>query len=45
MSYRQSAYDEWPRTGIPRLFSDETEYRRYIERMLAVEAIADESFI
>lgn len=45
MSYRQSAYDEWPRTGIPRLFSGEAEYRRYIERMLAVEAIADESFI
>lgn len=45
MSYRQSAYDEWPRTGIPRLFSDEAEYRRYIERMLAVEAIVDESFI
>ena len=30
MSYRQAAYDEWPRTGIPRLFANELEYQRYV---------------
>ncbi len=45
MSYRQSAYDEWPRTGIPRLFRDEDEYRRYISVLIAARAIPDESHI
>ena len=45
MSYRQSAYDEWPRAGIPRLFSDESEYRRYVARMIAAGAMPDESYI
>ena len=30
LSYRQAAYDEWPRTGIPDLYADEAEYRRFI---------------
>jgi carboxylate-amine ligase len=45
MSYRQSAYDEWPRTGIPRLFRDEAEYRRYVDALRKARAIKDESFI
>lgn len=45
MSYRQSAYDEWPRTGIPRLFRDEAEYRRYVDALRKAHAIKDESFI
>lgn len=45
MSYRQSAYDEWPRTGIPRLFVNEAEYQNYTRRMLTANAIADESYI
>lgn len=44
-SYRQVAYDEWPRTGIPKLFSDEKEYRRYVDILLKTHAIEDESFI
>lgn len=45
MSYRQSAYDEWPRTGIPRLFRDEDEYRRYVGVLISARAIPDESHI
>lgn len=45
MSYRQSAYDEWPRTGIPRLFRDEAEYRRYVGVLIAARAIPEESHI
>lgn len=45
MSYRQSAYDEWPRTGIPRLFRDEGEYRRYVGVLIAARAVPDESHI
>jgi len=44
-SYRQVAYDEWPRTGIPKLFSDEREYRRYVDILLKTHAIEDESYI
>lgn len=44
-SYRQVAYDEWPRTGIPKLFSDEREFRRYVDLLLKSNAITDESFI
>lgn len=45
MSYRQAAYDEWPRTGIPRLFEDELEYRRYVQILIRARAIPDESYI
>jgi carboxylate-amine ligase len=45
MSYRQAAYDEWPRTGIPRLFDSETEYRTYVDTLLRTKAISDESYI
>jgi len=44
-SYRQSAYDEWPRTGIPRLFNDEREYHRYTDLLRRTRAISDESHI
>ena len=45
MSYRQAAYDEWPRTGIPRLFEDELEYQRYVQILIRAIAIPDESYI
>ena len=45
MSYRQAAYDEWPRTGIPRLFEDELEYQRYVQILMRARAIPDESYI
>ncbi|MFZ9905770.1 MAG: carboxylate-amine ligase [Steroidobacteraceae bacterium] len=45
MSYRQAAYDEWPRTGIPRLFDSEAEYKKYVDTLVATKAIADESYI
>jgi len=44
-SYRQAAYDEWPRTGIPRLFENELEYQRYVSTLIHARAIADESYI
>jgi len=45
MSYRQAAYDEWPRTGIPRLFEDELEYQRYVQILIRARAVPDESYI
>ncbi len=44
-SYRQAAYDEWPRTGIPRLFTDEAEYQGYLELLVRTGAIRDPSYI
>lgn len=45
MSYRQSAYDEWPRTGIPDHFQDEAEYARFVDHLKAGGAAKDSSFL
>ena len=34
LSYRQAAYDEWPRSGIPDDFAGEAEYDAFV-RLLA----------
>ncbi len=41
LSYRQSMYDEWPRTGIPDRFADEAEYDAFAELLKRNGAIAD----
>lgn len=45
MGYRLAAYSELPRTGLPELFADANEYRKYIETLVAAGAIRDASFI
>jgi carboxylate-amine ligase len=45
LSYRQTAYDEWPRTGIPDAFRDEAEYAQLVERLVAAGAIKDASYL
>lgn len=45
MGYRLAAYDELPRTGMPELFSSNTDYQRYVDTMTAAGAIADASFV
>jgi glutamate---cysteine ligase / carboxylate-amine ligase len=45
MGYRLAAYDELPRTGLPELFRDEADYRRYVDGLVGAGAIPDESYI
>ena len=45
MSYRQAAYDEWPRTGIPDHFDDEAEYARFVELLVAGGAVKNASYL
>jgi carboxylate-amine ligase len=45
LSYRQAAYDEWPRTGVPDHFRDETEYARMVELLAAGGALKDASYL
>jgi len=45
LSYRQAAYDEWPRTGVPDHFRDEAEYARFVELLVAGGAIKDASYL
>jgi glutamate---cysteine ligase / carboxylate-amine ligase len=45
MGYRLAAYDELPRTGLPELFGDESEYRRYVDALVASGAVPDETHI
>jgi carboxylate-amine ligase len=45
MSYRQAAYDEWPRTGTPDLFVDEAAYLAFVEALVAAGAIPDASYV
>ena len=43
LSYRQAAYDEWPRTGIPDFFAGEAEYGAFVEMLVAAGSIRDAS--
>ncbi|KFN48262.1 carboxylate-amine ligase [Arenimonas composti] len=43
MSYRQAAYDEWPRTGIPDPFPDQRAYDAFVRRLVRQGAIPDAS--
>jgi carboxylate-amine ligase len=43
LSYRQALYDEWPRSGIPDFFRDETDYQAFAARLQAAGAINDSS--
>lgn len=41
LSYRQALYDEWPRSGIPDFFENETDYAAFADRMARAGAIRD----
>jgi carboxylate-amine ligase len=43
LSYRQAAYNEWPRTGIPDYFDDEDEYNAFLARLVRCGALKDGS--
>ncbi|MBD9469531.1 carboxylate-amine ligase [Pseudoxanthomonas sp. PXM01] len=45
MGYRQTAYQEIPRTGLPPLFRNQAEYDHYVQRMVDGRAIKDASFL
>ncbi|MEF7617010.1 carboxylate-amine ligase [Aquincola sp. MAHUQ-54] len=45
LSYRQSAYDEWPRTGIPDHFRDEAEYGELVQRLVSAGAVKDAGYL
>ena len=45
MGYRQTAYQEIPRTGLPPLFRDQREYDHYVQRMTDGRAIRNASFL
>lgn len=38
-SYRQAAYDEWPRTGLPGPFVDDADLARYTDILLRTRSI------
>lgn len=43
LSYRQSLYDEWPRSGLPDFFEDEADYNAFVTRLRRAGAIRDAS--
>lgn len=45
LSYRQSAYDEWPRAGIPDFFADEAEYGAFRDLLVGAGAMTDGSYL
>lgn len=45
MSYRQAAYDEWPRTGIPDYFPNERSYSAFVDFFKQTGALKSESSI
>lgn len=44
-SYRQVAYDEWPRSGIPDFFDDEADYDDFVSLMRDTGAVNDASML
>lgn len=42
-SYRQAAYDEWPRAGLPDAFADDAEYARFLDTLRVAGAARDGS--
>jgi len=45
LSYRQAAYDEWPRSGVPDAFDDEQQYASFIDLLATCGALRDGSFL
>lgn len=45
LSYRQAAYDEWPRSGIPDFLADEAEYERFTALLRHSGVMKDPSFL
>jgi carboxylate-amine ligase len=45
LSYRQSAYDEWPRSGIPDFFENQAQYDQFASRLVDADAMKDASFL
>lgn len=45
MGYRQTAYQEIPRSGLPPLFQNESEYDEYVQRLTQGGAIRNASFL
>lgn len=45
LSYRQAAYDEWPRSGIPDFFANEAQYDELAKRLVSGGAMKDASFL
>jgi carboxylate-amine ligase len=45
MSYRQAAYDEWPRTGIPEFFAGEADYDAFVRQLMQAGVIDNASYL
>jgi glutamate---cysteine ligase / carboxylate-amine ligase len=45
LSYRQAAYDEWPRAGVPDFFSGQAEYDAFAALLTRQGAIRDASYL
>jgi glutamate---cysteine ligase / carboxylate-amine ligase len=45
LSYRQAIYDEWPRSGVPDFFEDESDYRSFVDVMAKGGAVKDASYL
>jgi carboxylate-amine ligase len=45
LSYRQSLYDEWPRSGIPDHFADQADYDAFVSLLSQTGAVGDASHL
>jgi carboxylate-amine ligase len=45
LGYRLAAYRELPRTGLPDLFQDEADYRRYVDTLVSARAIENSTYV
>jgi glutamate---cysteine ligase / carboxylate-amine ligase len=45
LSYRQAVYDEWPRSGIPDFFENETDYQGFTTLLTKTGSVEDASYL
>lgn len=44
-SFRLAAFREWPRMGLPEIFSSDADYDRFVERLVSAKVMTDASFV
>ena len=43
--FRLTAFSEWPRMGVPEIFTGQSEYARFVDLLVKAKVIKDASFI
>ncbi len=43
--FRLAAFSEWPRMGLPELFADQSQFNRFVDRLVTAKVMENSSFV